>query len=459
MFLIKYLFYMSFSCLSFCKIAYAQDLNHSKVNLSLNLQTAMDIAEKNSSDVKLTNNELQNFNTQHKLSFFKLGPSVTASGDTNWFPNQNSTYNTTTPERNATASINVEQPITGIWQNAYQTSALSAQTEAASHDLSSAKIKARSDGAQAFIAAQQAFNDLEIKKTEYEFAALQYKETNILFETGDETKDKIDLLLSQANATKTEIEYENTKNLFQNKIAELKKVLNLNDEILIQLKSEETSNWEKQKNEVPDLNTLLIQSKKNRNEIKSLEQKIKASNSTIAYNNFEYLPKASFISSYSNSESFGNNSFLGYTDVSLGYSNASGNTLSVGIKLSWTIWDGGLSLANRMNSVTELEKNKINKDKKVIDISNEVTTAYNNLKLSILILPQSKLAEKIYEEAYKLSKIKYKTGNLKASDLIKTQNDYTNSRMNLSKLRGDIDNNWIQLQAAIGKNPISSTKR
>ena len=162
------------------------------------------------------------------------------------------------------------------------------------------------------------------------------------------------------------------------------------------------------------------------------------------------------MSSYSNSESFGNNSNT--IDPNTG-TFSSGNDLSFGLKLSWTIWDSGISLSNRIESVNELEKNKINKDKKLIDITNEVINAFNNLKTSILILPQSKLAAEVLEQAYKLSKIKYKTGNLTASELIKTQNEFINSKIELSKLRSDIDNNWIKLQAAIGKNPISSDKR
>ncbi|WP_397599544.1 TolC family protein [Silvanigrella sp.] len=447
---------LAYLFLTFNLNSYAQELNSNKIILSLDLEKAMDIAEKNSSEVKLTNTELQNFNSQHTLSFFKLGPSLSVQGSTNWYPNQNSNYNSSSPDRKADASISLEQPITGLWQNAYKISELSSKTDSASFDLKGAKIKARTEGAQTFINSQQAYNDLEIKKAAYEYSTLLYKETSILFETGDETKDKIDLLLSQANAAKSEIAYENAKNEFQNKVADLKKALNLNENVSIQIKNEDKSNWEKQENKIPELNTLLNQSQKNRSEIKSLDSKIKATNSNIAYQNFNFLPSASFVSSYSNSESFGNKSNA--LDPNSG-TFLSDNSFSVGLKLSWTIWDSGISLSNRIDSVNELEKNKINKDKKLIDISNEVINAFNNLKTSILVLPQSKSVAEVLEQAYKLSKIKYKTGNLNASELIKTQNEFINSKIELSKLRSDIDNNWIKLQAAIGKNPISSDKR
>lgn len=447
---------LAYLFLTFNLNSYAQELNSNKIILSLDLQKAMDIAERNSSEVKLTNTELHNFNSQHTLSYFKLGPSLSSQASSNWYPNQNSNYNSSSPDRKADASISLEQPITGLWQNAYKISELSSKMDSASFDLVGAKIKARTEGAQTFINTQQAFNDLEIKKAAFEYSTLLYKETSILFETGDETKDKIDLLLSQANAAKSEIAYENAKNEFQNKMADLKKALNLNENVSIQIKNEDKSNWEKQENKIPELNSILNQSQKNRSEIKSINSKIKATNSNIAYQNFNFLPSASFVSSYSNSESFGNNSNNLDPNTS---SFSSGNDFSFGLKFTWTIWDSGTSLSNRIDSVNELEKNKINKDKKLIDISNEVINAYNNLKTSILVLPQSKLATEVLEQAYKLSKIKYKTGNLNASDLIKTQNEFINSKIELSKLRSDIDNNWIKLQAAIGKNPTSSDKR
>ena len=95
----------------------------------------------------------------------------------------------------------------------------------------------------------------------------------------------------------------------------------------------------------------------------------------------------------------------------------------------------------------------------MFEITNEVTSAFNNLKLNIIILPQAKLAEKTLEEAFKLSQIKYKTGNMTASDLILVQNAYTNSRVTLSKIRSDIDNAWIRLQAAIGILPAAKLQR
>ena len=211
---------LAYLFLTFNINSYAQELNSNKIILSLDLEKAMDIAEKNSSEVKLTNTELQNFNSLHTLSFFKLGPSLSAQASTNWYPNQNSNYNSSSPDRKADASISLEQPITGLWQNAYKVSELSSKTDSASFELKGAKIKARTEGAQTFINTQQAYNDLEIKKAAFEYSTLLYKETSILFETGDETKDKIDLLLSQANAAKSEIAYENAKNEFQNKVAD-----------------------------------------------------------------------------------------------------------------------------------------------------------------------------------------------------------------------------------------------
>ncbi len=428
----------------------AQELVSHKTILSLSLQSSMEIAEKNSTEVKLTKQDLQNYNDLHTLSYFNLGPTLEGSTTPTWYPQNNPNFNIGQLNQTTSTSVSLSQPITGIWQNSYKISTIEAQSESASRDLFVNKINARTKGAQAFINAQQAYNNMEIKRGDLENTAQQLKDTKVLFESGDENKTKIDLLQMQAKVANAEIDFETSKNDFQITIAELKSDLKIEEDVSINLSQENSSYWEKQDIKPPDLSILLSQSKKNRGELKSYDKKIEAQNAIIKQSNFEYFPKVSAFSTYSR------NDYTGPNDATAPLST---NTLSFGLRLDWKIWDGGISTENKMNQINDQIKLKINKEKKLYDITKEVTTAYHNLKSKITILPQAKLAVETLEEAFKLSQVKYRTGNLTASDLILTQNAYINSKIVLTKLRGDIDNAWIQLQAALGKLPLASPAR
>lgn len=446
----KNLIFKAISFLIFNTSVNAQEISPHKLVLTLSLESAMDIAEKNSTDVKLTKQDLENYDSRHSLSYFNLGPTIHASASATWFPQNNPNINAGQSNQATNANITVSQPLTGIWQNSYKISQLSSLTDAAKYDLMVQKIKSRSEGAQAFINAKQAYNDLEIKRADLENANQQLQDTKILFESGDENKTKIDLLQMQAKVATAVMEFETAKNDFQNKIAELKNALKIEEDISINFPQEDSSNWEKQNKKMADLSTLLSESAKNRGELKIFDKKIEAQNASINQSNFEFFPKIEAFSSYERNDANGAN------DATIATST---NALSFGLKLNWTIWDSGIQSEIKMNQINEREKLKINKEKEVFDITKEVTTTYNSLKLNLSILPQAKLSADTLEEAFKLSQVKYKTGNLTASDLILTQNSYISSKITLTKLRSDIDNSWIQLQAALGNLPVASPQR
>ncbi|WGL58840.1 TolC family protein [Pigmentibacter sp. JX0631] len=428
--------------------------------LQIDLNSAMEIAEKNSLQLKSSLNEFNSTNFQHSLSYFQYGPTLDASADTTWYPkrdamNLNSTQDN---DRSSSVTLKITQPISNIWKNYYKMKELEAKKDAAAYDYNFQKINARISAAQSFLDAQQALNDLEIKKTTFENAAIQYKETSVLFETGDASKDKVDLLLSQANKDSVEIEVSKSQIEYSNKIENLKKVLKLSEQTEISLKPLEYSFFEKQKISLKELNVLLEESKNNRPDLKSLEKNLLASKEEITKNTFKFFPEISAFSSYLNTETFNNENGLN-SNSNLSNSGSSTNGLTFGISMTWSIWDGGLNLAERSSLKNKETKNKVNYEDKIFDISEEVKISYNSLKNNLQILPQLIKLSEIYSDSYKFSLVKYKTGNLTASELIKSQNELLNAKISLAKIRGDIDYNWLKLQSAIGTIPSYSNTR
>ncbi|WP_158998901.1 TolC family protein [Pigmentibacter ruber] len=439
---------------------FAHEKQMKTTSLQIDLNSTMDLAEKNSLQLKSSLDDYNSSNFQHTLSYFQFGPSLEASAETEWYlrrdaMNLNSNQN---GDRSSSVTLKITQPISNIWKNYYNIKELEAKKDASAFDYTFQKINARITAAQAFLEAQQALNDLEIKKTTFENAAIQYKETSVLFETGDASKDKVDLLLSQANLNSVENDVNKAKIEYLNKLENLKKVLKLSEQTEISLKPLEYSFWEKQKVILKDLNILIQESKNNRPDLKSIEKNLFASKQEIAKNSFKFFPEISAFSTYTNTEIFNNESGLN-NNSNLDNSNSSLNGLSFGISMSWSIWDGGLSLAERSSLKNKEIKNKLNYEEKNYDIIEEVKNNYNTLKNNLQILPQLIKLSEIYSESYKLSLVKYKTGNLTASELIKSQNELLNAKISLAKIRGDIDYNWLKLQSAIGTIPSYSNTR
>lgn len=445
--------------ISYSYEALGESLQPNAVPLPLDLQAAMDLGEKNFISVKIAQNDYETRDSQYKLSFFHFGPALESRAETAWYPkNLTNKLNTNETERESSISLTVTQPISNIWKNFYKIKELSAKKEAALSAYKTERIRARIEAAQAFLDAQQAFNDLENKKTEFETANLQFKDTSILYETGDSNKDKVDLLLSQANLKKVQIDLENSKNSYLNKLANLNKTLNINNNVTIKIKENTSTFLEKENFSLKELPILLNESKSTRSDINRIRQNIAASTAEISQDTFKYFPEFSAFSKFTNTESFSSESNLLRSETKTS-NNSYNNSFSFGISMSWTIWDSGLSLVNRKELISKQYSNKLEYENMASNSTEEVTIAYNNLKNSLALLPQAKELVDLYTESYKLSQIKYKTGNINASDLIKLQYDLTNSRITLSKLRADIDHFWLKLQAAVGYIPSYSNKR
>ncbi|WP_338635938.1 TolC family protein [Spirobacillus cienkowskii] len=427
--------------LVFHKQLLAQDIQSATLpSAVLTLSESMDIAEKNSTELKQSQQSVDYYQNVHFLNYFNMLPSVMASAKYTWTPQSPSNINMNQLQNANLLNVTVTQPVTGILQSSYKLGQLTSQTEAAKQDFTATKITARVSGAIAFIKAYQDLQNIEIKKFDLDNANQQYQETKTLFESGDENKTKIDLLQMQAKLLNAESDFETAKNHYLNSLANLKNILKIDNKLNIELKEDNFLNIEQQK--IPELSFLIEKSLNLRGEIKSLNYNIKAKNDSINQSMFDFFPKLDAFINYQKSFSSSSNSDL-----------STSNPLSFGLNFNWHIWDGAITVENKMTKVYELNKLKTEMDSKKYAIISSVTESYQNLIAAIQVFPKIKLAANTLEEAFKLSKIKYKTGNLSASELLNVQNSYVSAKLNLAKLRSDIDLSWIKLQGEVGNIP------
>ncbi|KAB8030786.1 TolC family protein [Fluviispira multicolorata] len=413
---------------------------------NLTLDQVMEIADKNSMDVRSAATELNYLKDSEVLTYFNLGPSLNARANLSFAPGQTESTNTNQPSQSENITLTLTQPITEIVQNSFKINQKAKLRKAAEFDLISERIKAREKAAELYINSQQAYRNIEIKRTEQTQVGEQLNETKTLYESGDENKTKIDLLQLQAKYIESEISLSRAVVDLQNKTAELKSFLALNSNITLAF--EDKSYWEAKNKTIENLNVLIEKGKNGRFEIKNLENKISAEKSNFIQSSFEYLPKINFFASYAYDNSSQSNS-----SENPSVSFYPQKTIKYGLNFNWNIWDGGIVADSQMSSLNKKRKLIIEKEKTGFKINQEIVLAYNDFKNYNTNLSKAKSVVEVSEEALKLSQIKYKSGDLTASELILVQNALTNSKINLALLRSNLDITWVKLQASLGEIP------
>ncbi|BBH51743.1 TolC family protein [Fluviispira sanaruensis] len=442
---IKYIFLVIF--LLFIKnSSLSQTQINNEIQTFITLEQAMDLAENNSFNVKTAAQDLNYYDHSETLSYFNIGPSIGISGDLTFAEDQRENYNSNIPSQSESVALEVNQPLTGLITELPNLMAKKSLRKAANFDLFAERIKAREKAAEYFLNVQQAYRNIDIKKTELTSIADQLKETKILFESGDENKTKIDLLQFQAKYIESEIKLSQAENELQNKISELKTFLNINSNL--KLSYENKSYFELRNKPIEKLENIIKKGKTNRNEIKSLENKISAEKYNLLHSSSNYLPKIN---------AFARNSYEKSTQTASpndpNYTYYPQTKFTYGLSLKWNIWDGGIIADNQMSILNKKRKLILDKEQSELAISQEIILAYNNFKNFNENLIKSKEAVQISEEALKLSLLKYQTGDLSASELILVQNSLTNSKINLAEMRNNLDISWLKLQASLGDIP------
>lgn len=445
----KYLFYPIFLSIISSQPSYCIEKQiTNKQSIYININTAMDMAENNSFNLKRAINIKDNAASQKNYSYTEMGPSLSSSASKTWYDQSRQKQNiNSSGEANSTTafSITASQPLTGLISGSLKFSEKYSNLVASEHDISAAKINSRLEGAQAYIFLQQALRTLEAKKSACELAQETASETDILFKTGSEEKTKIDVLQTQAEAAAAREALASAQNDVQNARIQLAKILGIQNTSSIMVTLEKNSHWEQHNPSVPSLQNALEQAQQNRPEIQSALARINVARKQLAENYFQYLPQLSLFTTYSSSTS------LFPSPIST--NNSVTNELDSGIQLTWNIWDGGVQasqISDKVQATTEASLAKQETDSKV---SQDVETALNNLNSAILSLNDAKQSEENYKEAFHLAQTLYKTGDYSAINLINSENKMTAAEVSLANIRSELDLSWMKLQVALGKSP------
>jgi outer membrane protein len=191
-----------------------------------------------------------------------------------------------------------------------------------------------------------------------------------------------------------------------------------------------------------NIDDILKEAENNRNDLKSLQSRVDASNNAITAADAGWFPSIYLIGNYYYSKP--NSRYFPAVDEFK-------NTWDVGVTLQWNLWNWGYT----SSKVTEAEQDKIQAQTSYEQLNDavgvEVYQAYLTYKRSKDKIEVSEQAVKQAEENYKIIQDKYNQQVATSTDLIDAEVSVRQARTNLTNALVDYQLAKVELEKAIGR--------
>jgi outer membrane protein TolC len=191
-----------------------------------------------------------------------------------------------------------------------------------------------------------------------------------------------------------------------------------------------------------DIEPLVTEALESRAELKSLHARVAAADSSASTARASKLPQASLAAAYDYASP--NQKILPMTD-------AWEDTWSVGVGVSWTLFDGGRSSASEAKARAEAEALRRYLEDIELRIRLEVTQRALDLETSIAAVGVSKRGLESAEENERVSRDRYREGVLSSSDLLDAETQTLRAGLDLAVAQGQLRVTEAQLARALGR--------
>jgi outer membrane protein len=414
---------------------------------TLTLEESLELGLKNSKDLKISNSKL--ISSDAKISEVgsqmlpKLGLSASYTRLSDIPPFEIVTPLTPNPIKlydiilnNYNVKLSLQQPLfTGF--------RLSSLKNAAEYNYKALEEKYDGDINKAAFQIHSAFwnyyKSEQIKKLIEENlkqTALHLKDTRDFLENGLVTRnDLLKLEVQYSNTELMKIDAENNVELAR--VAFNKAIgIELNLPTEINVKEIEPSDYKY------DFEEILTEAKEKRNDLKSLEYKIQASDENIDAARAGWFPSL-FL--------YGNFYYSRPNQRILPPEDKFNDTWDVGVSLSWDLWNWGQT----SSLTTQAEENKfqaeisLSKLEDAVEI--EVYQSYLNYKKSLDRITVIQKSIEQAEENYRITKEKYNSQLATSNDLIDAEVSVLQAKTNLTNALVDYELSRLTLEKAIGR--------
>lgn len=127
------------------------------------------------------------------------------------------------------------------------------------------------------------------------------------------------------------------------------------------------------------------------------------------------------------------------------------NTRNYDLSLSYTLFDGGKRRANRNIARLNLDIDKEESKKNLLDLQFNVKVSFYTVLAQKEILEQRKIQLKDAEKDYEVAEGRYKFGVAKFSDVLQASVRLEQAKFNLIQAEGDLKKSLSELNSLIGK--------
>lgn len=200
---------------------------------------------------------------------------------------------------------------------------------------------------------------------------------------------------------------------------------------------------------LPSLDSLKVILKKANLAINLANQLSSLSKANLWFSMLAFLPKISFFYGYStNLDSFVFD-FDGWREKA---------TKNYGVSVTFPIFEIKSLIFNYLTAKKEVRIKEYNRQKAFLESEKGLYTTYYSLQESIDNLKFAKKSLAVAEEAVVLGREQYSLGVISLLDFLRTEEEYYNARINLSKALGDFYTNQAELSFLLGKSTIEESK-
>ncbi len=405
----------------------------------LSLQDSISLAMGKSHLVIAAENSRDAAKEQKRNGFARLGPSATVSyNELHYEDKQTANFGGNNllvrDDVIKTGSLVVTQPITGLYGYIENARLSDLQQDLAEENLRSARMGAGFMGAEAFLRAYNAEEQLKIAEGSLAAAQSSANDASVAQRVG--RLNQADYLKLQVNLSQAQTRLLQARAERASAIANLKQILRLSESENISLQAD-----------LPEANI----------SEPAVDQAIKdgldkRSDVRIAAMNAETV---SFQKKLAYTEFIPTVDVFGQLDRNFGESTAFGNqdkdVKYWGIRANWTFWNNGASVFKTRQAFAQTRAAEANAEMTKDQARVKIISAVENLKAAREGVKFAELGMKQAEEAYRIDGIRFKNGSISATDQVLSQNskafaqgEYVNARTRLLLA-------YFSLQQALGQ--------
>lgn len=416
-----------FSAFALCSNIYAQELG---------LNDLIDIALKNNTNIQLNKNQKDIKEQELKNAKSSYLPQVSLNASTG---NYDIKSNGITQDGNASSiTLDANQLIYDFGKTTSQIDASKYSYEASKNDINSSIQNTILEVKEAYFDILNKYEQIAVAIESVKLDELQLSQAKEYFKAGVRTQ--IDVTNAQLKLSNSKLALIKEQYNLKTAKAKLISILGTNFDTNLELKRDKDSILELSKNKklkYENIDELITLGLKNRDELKKYDFLIKSNKENIKNVQAQYYPRIDLSASYTDQNS---------NDIS----SLDTDQSAILLGLKWNIYTGNSTRAQKQIAVTNLKNTNKQFEQEKLEITQEITTAYLNLKQSYESIDISLLNLELATKNLDLATQRYKAGLNDLLELNDAKLEYTQSKTNLVNTYYTYLTNFAKLEYSLG---------